>query len=42
MNKLVNLGKIPDQNVVALPWKNMKLYHSYRIVAKHYSDFERG
>ena len=38
-----SLGKIPDQNVVALPWKNMtKIYHSYRNVAKRYSDFERG
>ena len=38
-----SLGKIQDQNVVALPWKNMtKIYHSYRNVPKRYSDFERG
>ena len=38
-----SLGKIPDQNIVALLWKSMtKIYHSYRNVAKRYSDFERG
>ena len=38
-----SLGKIPDQNVVAFPWKNMtKIYHSYRNVAKRYSDSKRG
>ena len=36
-----SLGKIPDQNVVALPWKNMtKFYHSYLNVAKRFSDFK--